>query len=461
MLAAGLAALVAAMVTWIVGGAAGHEWIRSLLTFSLLFALVLLSTAVGAILLLPTAELSTPVRRKQDEPVPTPMILLLAGLAGAAALQLPLIMSWLAEDQRLLVQTIGTGSDPLGLWMIPAAILYSIPSLATAALVTSVLAPLMATIARADLMVQTLMSCAAMQAGLVAGVHLLLWKFRETGSQLLMLFQDAREPSTQLTSWFATHDAVATPAAWRLVWLLGGFLAVIAVSEILAPRRQRRAAAGASARIDVAASDASPEVPLPRPARISSASSAFDYSNYCVKPRRTFLQSLMLRWYPEYDIQTIPPMSRARFSFSWKTGLIRREPAGPDLVVVEPAECRSLLSARSYAVIDSVSAARLATIVPHGPQWDIVDPVGHSIGRVEKDNEAPGFASYVAIVNDEVVCRFTWGMPGYLSHSSELEVEFLRGTNAPFERAVMIALGPILEHKSRMASERAIALQSS
>jgi hypothetical protein len=459
MLSAGFAALVAVVVTWTVADTARHDWIASLLAFSLVFAFTLLASAIGAILLMPTPELSRPIRRGGEAPLPALLALMLVGLAAAAVLQLLLMGSSWTEDHRLLVEALGTGPDLLGLRMIPSALLYSMPSLATAALVTCTLASLLGTMGRAELVVQVLMSCLAMQAGLAAGVHLLLWEFRQAGTQLLMLFADARDPamSARATEWFAAHEAVAGPASWRLVWILGGSLAAVAISEVLAPRRSETQA-GAAAEPDASASTftVAPAVPLPQPVPVSSASSAFDYSNYCVKPRRTFLQSMFLRWYPEYDIQTIPPMSRARFSFSWKTGIIRREPNGPDLLTLE-AERQSLLNARSYLVSDAASGASLGTLVSNWPDWEIIGPLGNAIGRLEKVTGDVGLISYAAIVNEEIVCRFTWGMPGYLSHSSELEVEFLRGTHARFERAIMIALAPILEHKARMASERATA----
>jgi hypothetical protein len=318
-----------------------------------------------------------------------------------------------------------------------------------------VLASLLGTAARAGLLANVLMSCAAMQTGLVAGVHLLLSEFRDTGTQVLMLFAEARDPqmSARVPEWFATHDAIAAPVGGRLLWILGGSLAAVAISEVLAPRRQPGLVGGSPVEADSSGPVRPVAAPPPQPVPVSSASSAFDYSNYCVKPRRTFIQSMILRWSPEYDIQTIPPMSRARFSFSWKTGNIRREPDGPDLVTLEPAERQNLLGARSYVVIDAVSGGLLGKLVPNWSEWEIVSPLGTLIGRVEKETDTAGFASYVAVVNEEIVCRFTWGTPGYLPHSSELEVEFLQGTHARFDRAFMIALAPILE--ARVASERA------
>lgn len=462
MLAAGFAALAAAVATWTVADIARHPWLASLVAFSVVFAVALLTSAVGAILLMPTAELSRPTRRGEDAAVPTLLTLVLVALAAAAVLQLPLVMSLWAQD-RALLNLLGRRQDALDLYFIPAAILFSIPSLATAALATCVLASLIGTVGGARLLVGVLLSCGAMQTGLVAAVHLLLGEFRETGTRLLTLVGDSRDPqvSAQVLEWFAAHDAVAAPVGGRLLWILGGSLAAFAISEVLAPRRQPGLGATSPVEADSSEPVRQAASTLPPPVPVSSASSAFEYSNYCIKPRRTFIQSLVLRWYPEYDIQTIPPMSRARFSFSWKTGNIRREPDGPDLVTLQPAERQDLLGARSYVVIDAVSGGLLGKLVPNWSEWKIVGPLDDLIGRVEKETGTAGFASYVAIVNDEIVCRFTWGMPGYLSHSSELEVEFPRGTQARVDRAFMIALAPILEHKARMASERAIARQSS
>jgi hypothetical protein len=65
-----------------------------------------------------------------------------------------------------------------------------------------------------------------------------------------------------------------------------------------------------------------------------------------------------------------------------------------------------------------------------------------------------GFASYVANVGEQVVCRFTWAMQGLTAASAGLDVEFVSGSDAGFDKALAMALAPILEHKARAAAER-------
>ena len=47
-------------------------------------------------------------------------IVLLAGLAVAALLQLPALFAWFMEDRLLLLEIVGTGRDPLRLDLVPA-----------------------------------------------------------------------------------------------------------------------------------------------------------------------------------------------------------------------------------------------------------------------------------------------------------------------------------------------------
>jgi hypothetical protein len=65
-----------------------------------------------------------------------------------------------------------------------------------------------------------------------------------------------------------------------------------------------------------------------------------------------------------------------------------------------------------------------------------------------------GFTSYVALVGERAVCRFTWSLQGLSVASAGLDVEFLPESDVQFDRALAIALAPILEHRARTVAAR-------
>jgi hypothetical protein len=454
MLSAGLAALVAALMSWIsvvlVGGVR-PAWAASLQTFGLEIALAFLAAAVGASVLMPrAADMTRPIRQDENASPSAGLFLLLGALALLALLQAPSVAAWWAEDRGLLRQAIGSSPDPLGLNLIPQVILLSLPTLAWAALAVFVLTSILGMLVRVDLAFHALGACAALQAGLVIGLQLVLHAVRAVGGAIQGLLTTAPDAvaSAQVLEWFARHDAVSAPVSWRLVWLLGGYLVAVAATRLVSPRRDREQSAptsGAPERIAVPA-----VVAVPRTS--SSAASVFDHSNYAVKPRQTLL-GLLLRHYSVYDIQSIPPTARARFSFSWRTRALRREPDGPDLQALRPAERHGPLRARSYLVIDLATGLPLGTLKPVGSEWEILDAAGTPAARVVEERAGAGFARYVASAGEQAVCRFTWAMLGLSVASAELDVEFLPGCDAFIDRALAMALAPILEHKARRRSE--------
>jgi hypothetical protein len=456
MLSAGLGALVAALMSWIsvvlVGGAR-PAWAASLQTFGLEIALAFLLAAAGASVLMPSAaDLTRPIRQDEDTPTAPALLLLLGALALVALLQVPSIAAWWTEDRALLRQAIGSSPDPMGFNLIPQVILLSLPTLAAAVLLTCVLASILGMLARVDLVFHTLAACAALQAGLVIGLHLVLHAFRAVGGAIQGLFATTPDAaaSAQTLEWFARHDAVSAPVGWRLLWLLGGYLVAVAATEIVAPRRSRVQGPSEAATETPERIAAQPVVPVPRFS--SPAASVFDQSTYAIKPRQTLLE-LFLRHYSVYDIQSVPPSARARFSFSWKTQVVRREPGGPELYALKPAERHGVLRARSYVVIDLAAGSPVGTLKPAGSEWEILDAAGAPAVRVVEENAGAGFARYVASAGEQVVCRFTWAMHGLSVASATLDVEFLPGCDAYLDRSLAIALAPLLEHKGRRKSE--------
>ena len=459
MFAAGMGLLAAAVMSWVsvaIVGGTRPAWAASLQAFGLQVALAFLPAAVGMSMLMPrTEDLSRPIR--SDEHVSTPpwLLLLLGALAVMALLQTPSIARWWAEDRALLRQALGNAPDPMGFNLIPQIILLSLPSLAGAALAAFVLTSILGMLVRAELAFSALAACAALQAGLVIGLQLIVHAVRAVGGRIQGLFAAAPDAnaSAQAAEWFARHDAAGADVSWRLVWILGGYVLALVAMELVSPRTTRAAASSTPRSTEPPPVPASPSSSAPRSVPTSSAGTAFDCTSYAVRPRFTLL-GMALRQFSEYDIQSIPPMSRARFSFAWSTGRLRREPDGPDLLVLTPGDRQGLLRARSYSVIDVATGTPIGTLRPSGPDWEILDRSGMLAARVVDEKAGIGFTSYVALAGDRAVCRFTWSLQGLSVASAGLDVEFLPESDAQFDRALAIALAPILEHRARRVSAR-------
>lgn len=176
---------------------------------------------------------------------------------------------------------------------------------------------------------------------------------------------------------------------------------------------------------------------------------------YSIRPRMTMLESLFIRKHSNYDIQTVPKRSRLQFSFSWTSGILRQEPGGPDLLTITPARPPNLFTSHSYAIADTATGECLANLIPAGADWEIVHPSGDAIARVLRETAGRGFAKYVAMIGQYEACRFTWALHGLSVMSAELEVDCAEDGPARLDRALAIALAPILEQQARMTSERA------
>jgi len=462
MFSAGLAAVVAAFLSWIIVllvGGVRPAWAASLQTFCLEIALTFLPAALGASALMPKEADMTRAIRPHEEASTSPwLLLLLGGLAVAAVVQAPSIAAWWAEDRALLKQVIGNSPDPMGLNLFPQVILLSLPTLAGVALAVFGLTSILGMLVRAELAFSALGACAALQAGLVIGTLLVLHAVRAVGGRVQGLFTTAHDAnaSAQVAEWLARHDAASGEVGWRLVWLLGGYVVATIVAEFVSPRRQPRVrASGVSASDDPDAArlPAAAIVSAAPPAPASAAATAFDQSHYAVKARWTLLETF-LRRYSEYDIQSVPATSRARFSFSWKSGILRREPHGPDLLVLRAADRQGLFAARSHDVLDPATGATLGTLQPSGPEWVILDVRGTPVARVVEEKSGVGFISYIATVGEHARCRYTWAMQGVSVASAALDVEFLPGSDRTIDKALAMALALILEHKARRANER-------
>jgi hypothetical protein len=459
MLSVGMAALLATISSWfmageISGGRAG--WVVALQVFGLKIALTFLPASLVATTLMP--RIGDLIRESPGEEVQLPPMtlkLLLTALAVLALMQVPTIVSWWDEDRVLLRAVIGKRPDPMGFDMIPVVMLYSMPALAATAVATFVLTSILGIVARAQHTFRALGAATSLQAGLVSGEHLIVRGMQSMGEILARVAALAGDHivAKQVTEWFARHEVVSRAASWPLVWLFAGYLVALVATEFLSPRRAPVATSEAGGPWPPEPSPAPPDRLSPQPVwPVSSAASVFDDSDYSVRPKWNWLDSI-IGGYANYDIQTIPPMSRSRFSFTWSTGMLRREPDGPDLLSLQESK-EQLLARSSYTVIEVVTAATLGRVKSNDDGWAILDAQDQPVAYVVETADSGGIRTFAAKVGDRDACRYTW-LPGGLSiQSAELHVEFPPGSDRFFDRAFAMALAPLIEHEVRKGYRR-------
>ena len=241
LFSAGLAALVATIVSWATSFAGGVRpaWAVSLQTFGLEIALAFLPAAIVASLLMPrVADVTRPTRPDEQGTAPPVFSLSLAALAVAALLQSPAVGAWWAEDRALLTEAMGTARDPMGLNVIPEVMLLSLPTMAAVALVTFVLTSIQGVLVRRDVALAALAAAVALQAGLVVGLHLVLRAIRALGVTIQELIAEASDAkaSAQVAAFILRHDAAGMDVSWRLVWILGGFVIILVALAVVRPR---------------------------------------------------------------------------------------------------------------------------------------------------------------------------------------------------------------------------------
>ena len=453
--AAGVGALVAGVVMITMASRSDADWAASLSRFALALGGVLVVACAVASRLMPArTALVRDIRGEPDHSLPPMLTLLLVGLCGAAALQTPAVLTWWMTDRSLLRVLTIEGPDPLGLNLVPAAILFSMPLIAAATLLSGVLIATLTIIAPAGLSTRVLAAGVVLQTGLIVGGFLLVREVHGVGTSILawLTGPDLAEATAAVQEWIGRHDTAAAAAHRPLPWILCGYAVALALSLAL-PRTVRESSA----------------TPLPVPTEpgnadtervahswpISTAAAAFEDTMYSVRPRMTMLESLFIRKHSNYDIQTVPKRSRLQFSFSWTSGILRQEPGGPDLLTITPARPPNLFTSHSYAIAETATGECLANLLPAGADWEIVHPSGDAIARVLRETAGRGFAKYVAMIEQHEVCRFKWALHGLSVMSAELEVDCAGDGPARLDRALAIALAPILEQQARMTSERA------
>jgi hypothetical protein len=226
--AAGAGALVAGIVSRSLATGIGlatsvdFAWAASLPGFGLTLACVFIPASVVAFLLMPSqTALVRHIRGEEDPSPPAQLVLLLVVLCGAAVLQVPALLKWWSDDRALLHILTPGRSDPLGLDLIPAAILFSMPVIAGATLVLFALTSLLAIIVPAKLAWRALASCVTLQVGLVVGGSLLLRKAHAIGTAVLPLIASDGNAAaaSRVAEWVARHDLAAATLDQRIPWI--------------------------------------------------------------------------------------------------------------------------------------------------------------------------------------------------------------------------------------------------
>lgn len=242
LLAAGVAGLAATAASWVFTYAnrgSGPEWAAPFRWLLPAAIATFLASAVGFAALMPAASDLAADRTSRRASTSPPVAAVLAALALLAALQAPSIAAWWTIDRALLAETLGTPRDPIGLHLIPTVILLSLPALAALALVACVLSSAVGMLARRDRAAVALTACVLLQAGCVGGVWLALRALRRLGETVQSLIDRTSDPqaAAQVSAFLLRHDAPASDASWRLLWILGGYALAIAVAAAVAAGR--------------------------------------------------------------------------------------------------------------------------------------------------------------------------------------------------------------------------------
>lgn len=456
MFAAGLAGAMATAVWWLFQARADFAPLLALAAIPRYFALTFLPAAIVSFAMMPSiAQLGRRGWPDRDLELPPLFLFVMLSLCAFAALELPTLLTWGRENLEQVRRLNAWGPDPLGLHIVPIAFLVSMPLLPTAAMLSFALTAVIVIAGRPELTFRVLASCVAVQGGLVLGSYLFMDGIRDAGDAVLKVLASATESAerdaftAQVVEWFGRQQALGGAVNRALIWVLGGYFLALVLSEFLVPGRAPATGDSGTATADTpvqgeAAGLHTTVVAVRAP---STASTAFDRSSYGVRPRMSLLQSVFWRPSTEYEIVSIPPARDARFSFSWNTGILRRERDGAPLLTIQTAG--GLPWNPAYAVTDAASGAPLGILRRSGPDWEVVDAAGATIVRVLRAEARPGYVRYMASVPGREVCRFTWAMPALGVSSAELEIEFLPDAGPSFDRALALAIAPMLEEQAR------------
>jgi hypothetical protein len=139
--------------------------------------------------------------------------------------------------------------------------------------------------------------------------------------------------------------------------------------------------------------------------------------------------------------------------FSWDTGILQRAPDGPALLAVTPPERPGRFFSGEYVVLDAAKSKLVGRLVPSGSDWEVVGTAGRTDMTIFEEHAGFRRAKFTAKIHGQEVCVFSWAIAGITVHSAALDIEFLPGSDAPFDKSLAIAIAPILEQKARLTSE--------
>jgi hypothetical protein len=437
------------------------EWFRPVSVFAISSAVMFGAAAVGTLVLMPsTAALIRQLPRDRDTSVPVALVLFLTALTGVSVLQMPSLAAWWTADLKLAQEFIGT-PDPLGWYLVPTTLLVATAFIASLVVLAFVLGGVLALVSPQNLIARVLTACLMTQGGLVAGLFTIDRALRALGGAIQRFVDSASDPaaSTSLADWLSRYEAAPGALRGRLVWLLGGFVLAAVLSSVMTRRRSSPEEEESEAFERELATQ-----PMPAPERHSSSelrsagtlpiafTTDFEESAYSVRPRSGWLGPWVSRR-ATYDIASIPPTSRSQFSLSWtgESGVVRREPQGPDILSIT-AITSGLFGGYSLEIRDARSGSTIGALVPVGSDWEVRDATGQPVAHALQIDMRIGRARFVAKAGDQELCRFVWGWAGLTAASAELQIEFLQGVDARFDRSLAIVLGALLDHQARQAN---------
>jgi len=242
MFAMGVGALAATVASWPLAARGSAMWTGHFGAFAVKLSLTFLLGSLAAFALMPAT--SDTVRQlppgEEESLLPTVFKLLLLGLCLVVLLQIPSLVTWWTEDRALLSEMTGNERDPLGLHLVPAVIVFSLPVLAVATLVSFALSSILGIAVRAELSFRVLAACVALQGGLVLGGYLALQEVHILSSVVPTFVANASDPvaTARVTGWFTRHNQISDAVNRHLIWTFGGYLVILMLSAYLSRLRK-------------------------------------------------------------------------------------------------------------------------------------------------------------------------------------------------------------------------------
>jgi hypothetical protein len=250
--------------------------------------------------------------------------------------------------------------------------------------------------------------------------------------------------------WIQRHDAVARSMLAMLTALVIAYAVTWVAAYVTRSTSVVTAVVQSPVSAILAPADQPASVQATRiPPVLRAAPTPFDERLYVLRfqPGWHIAGLVFGRSFIEYALQTIPPMSRSEFSFSWATGILRHASGGQEIFRLQAAERHDLLK-RAYVVSDAVTGVLLGRLLPHAADWQIVDADERPIADAVQKSASFQQTTWVISAGGEEWCRLVAVM-GATAASAEVQIEFLPASDDRFDRSLAIALAPLLEERAR------------